>query len=110
MSVFLAEVSPRHAHEFVLLGLDGAGIEPSACRYRRTGSSSYDRLGAPPLNPLEQVWDEGREKWFANRVFARLNAVEEQLLTALKTWEEDSARVASVTGFEWIKSIPLNAH
>ena len=65
---------------------------------------------SPQLNPVEHVWDEVREKWFANRVFASLNAVEEQLLTALKTLEEDSARVASLTGFEWIKSIPLNAH
>jgi hypothetical protein len=39
-----------------------------------------------------------------------MDAVEEQLLTALKTLEEDSPRVASLTGFDWIKSIPLNAH
>ena len=62
------------------------------------------------MNPVEHVWDAVREKWFANRVFASLKAVEEQLITALKTWEEDSARVASLTGFEWIQSIPLNAH
>ena len=65
---------------------------------------------SPPRNPVEQVWDEIREKWFANRVFDSMNAVEEQLLTALKTWEEDATRVASLTGFDWIKTIPLNAH
>jgi hypothetical protein len=51
-----------------------------------------------------------REKWLANRVFASLNAVEEQLITALKTWEEDSRMVASLTGFDWIKNIALKAH
>jgi transposase len=65
---------------------------------------------SPQLNPVEHLWDEMREKWFANRVFSSMNAVEEQLLTALKILEEDSLRVASLTGFEWIRTIPLNAH
>jgi len=39
-----------------------------------------------------------------------MNAVEEQLITALKTLEEDATQVASLTGFDWIKNIPLNAH
>ena len=65
---------------------------------------------SPPLNPVEHLWDELREKWFAHRVFASLHAVEEPLLTALKTLEEDSLRVASLTGFDWINAIPLNAH
>jgi hypothetical protein len=66
--------------------------------------------GSPQWNPVEQVWEEGREKWFANRVFDSLSAVEEQLITALKTLEEDATRVASLTGFEWIRTISLNAH
>lgn len=111
MSVFLAEVSQRHAHEFVLMVLDGAGWH----RAKRLQVPANMRLillppWSPQLNPVEHVWDEVREKWFANRVFASLNAVEEQLLTALKALEEDSARVASLTGFEWIQSIRLNAH
>jgi transposase len=65
---------------------------------------------SPQLNPVEHVWDEVREEWFANRVFNSINAVEEQLISALKTLEEDATRVASLTGFDWIKSIPLNAH
>jgi hypothetical protein len=39
-----------------------------------------------------------------------MNALEEQLITALKTLEEDAPRVASLTGFDWIKNIPLNAN
>ena len=65
---------------------------------------------SPQLNPVEHLWDEVREKWFANRVFDSMNAVEEQLITALKTLEEDATQVASLTGFDWIKNIPLNAH
>jgi putative transposase len=62
------------------------------------------------LNPVEQVWDEVREEWFANRAFDSMKAVEEQLITALKTLEEDAPRVASLTGFDWITTIPLNAN
>ena len=65
---------------------------------------------SPQLNPVEHVWDEVREKWFANRVFASMDAVEEQLITALKALEGNMARVASLTGFEWIKNVPLNAY
>jgi transposase len=66
--------------------------------------------GSPPLHPVEHVWDEGREKCFGNRVLGRRDAVEEQRITTLKIWEEDSTRVASRTGFEWIRTPPLNAN
>ena len=111
MSVFLAEVSRRHAEEFIVMVLDGAGWHKAR---RLLVPANMRLLSLPPwspqLNPVEHVWDEIREKWFANRVFDSMNAVEEQLLTALKTLEEDATRVASLTGFDWIKNIPLNAH
>jgi transposase len=111
MSVFLAEVSRRHAEEFIVMVLDGAGWHKA----RRLLVPANMRLlflppWSPQLNAVEHVWDEIREKWFGNRVFDSLNAVEEQLTTALKTLEEDAPRVASLTGFDWIKNIPLNAH
>jgi hypothetical protein len=111
MNVFLAEVSQRHPNEFLLMVLDGAGWHKA----KRLQVPATMRLifvppGSPPLNPVEHRWEEGREKWFANRVFDSMNAVEEQLLIALKTWEEDAPRVACLTGFDWIRSIPLNAH
>ena len=110
MSVFLAEVSRRHAEEFIVMVLDGAGWHKA----RRLLVPAHMRLlflppGSPQLNPVEHVWDEVREKWFANRVFDSIHAVEEQLIVALKMLEEDATRVASLTGFDWIKSIPLNA-
>jgi transposase len=111
MSVFLPEVSRRHRDELLLLVLDGAGWP----RAKRLQVPAHMRLiflppWSPQLNPVEHVWDEVREKWFANRVFASMEAVENQLVTALATWEADAPRVPSRTGFDWIKSIPLNAH
>jgi hypothetical protein len=111
MSVFWAKVSERPANEFLLRVRDGAGGH----RAQRWQVPTHRRRipwppGSPPLNPVEPLWDEGREKWFAPRVFARMSAVEEQLITALKAWEQNLPRVASLTGFEWITTIPLNAH
>jgi putative transposase len=111
MSIFLAEVSRRHATELIVMVLDGAGWHKA----RRLLVPVNMRLlflppWSPQLNPVEHVWDEVREKWFANRVFGSIHAVEEQLIVALKTLEEDVTRVASLTGFEWITTIPLNAH
>ena len=62
------------------------------------------------MNPVEQAWDEGREKWFANRVFDSLTAREEELVRALTALETDPLRVASLTGFDWIRRIPLKAN
>jgi transposase len=109
-SVFLAEVAQRHPNEFILMMLDGAGWH----RAKRLQIPSNLKLiplpaWSPPLNPVEHVWDEVREKWFANRVFDSLSALEEQWVTALTMLENDPQRMASLTGFDWIRSIPLKA-
>jgi transposase len=111
MSVFLAEVAQRHADEFILMVLDGAGWH-KAKRLQVPANMKLIPLPSwsPQLNPAEHLWDEVREKWFSNRVFASLPAVEDQLVAALQTLEEDQRRVASLNGFDWIKSISLNAH
>ena len=111
MGVFLAEVSQRHANEFILMVLDGAGWH----RAKRLQIPANMRLlplppWSPQLNPVEHVWDEVREKWFANRVFASMRGLEEQLVAALTTLEADPQAVASLTGFDWIRSISLNAN
>jgi hypothetical protein len=111
MGIFLAEVSQRHPHEFILMGLDGAGGH----RAKRLPVPANVRLiplppWSPPLNPVEHRWDEVREKWFSNRVCASRAALEAQLVAALTVLEEDPPRVASLTGFDWIRSIPLNTN
>jgi len=53
---------------------------------------------------VEHIWDEIREKWFANEVFNSLEAVEDRLVEALVALENDQELVASTTGFDWIKN------
>jgi len=110
MSLFLAEVAARHPDEFLLMFLDQAGwhkakalVIPANMRLEWLPPYS------PECNPVEHLWEEIREKWFANRLFRHLTGVEDTLVTALHALEQETERVASITGFEWIISVPLNA-
>jgi hypothetical protein len=112
-SVFRAQVSPQHAPAFVVRVrvLDGAGGR----RAQRWQIPSHRRRmplppWSPPRNPVEHLGDQGRQKGVANRVFHPMNALAEQRVAALPSWEADPQRVASLTGFDGIRSIPLNAN
>ena len=103
MSIFLKEVAQRHPEEFILMFLDGAGWH----RANDLAVPKNMRLEAlppysPQLNPVEHIWDEIREKWFANEVFNSLDAVEDRLVEALVALENDKELVSSTTGFDWI--------
>ena len=110
MSIFLAEVARRHPEEFIVMVLDGAG-------WHRANSLTVPenmRLEAlppysPQLNPVEHLWDEIREKWFANEVFDSLDGVEDRLVEARLALERNQNLVTSITGFDWIINCPLTA-
>ena len=110
MSLFLEEVAARHPDEFLLLVLDGAGWHQAA-DLKIPANMRLVRLPpySPELNPAEHLWEEIREKWFANLVFRELDGVEDVLEDALRTLENDPKRVASLAGFDWIDCIPLLA-
>ncbi len=110
MSIFLAEVANRHADEYIVMVLDGAGWH-QASGLDIPKNMSLVRLPAysPELNPTEHLWEEIREKWFPNLVFKTLDAVEDVLVDALRFLESAPERIASLTGFDWVISIPLIA-
>jgi len=110
MSLFLAEVAARHPEVFILMFLDRAGWH----RAKALVVPANMRLEwlppyTPECNPVEHLWEEIREKWFANRLFRALDTMEDTLVTALHALEQETERIASITGFDWIISIPLNA-
>jgi len=111
MSVFLAEVATRHPDDFILMIMDQAGWH----RARDLVIPKNIRLiwlppYSPQCNPVENLWGEIREKWYPNQVFQSLQAVEDTLVEALVTLENDNERVQSITGFDWIISIALKAN
>jgi transposase len=96
-------VARRHPEDFILMFLDGAGWH----RAHDLTVPENMRLEAlppysPQLNPVEHIWDEIREKWFANEVFNSLDAVEDRLVEALVALENEKELVPSSTGFDWI--------
>jgi len=110
MSIFLREIGDRHADEFILMVMDGAGW------HKAKALSVPDNMAlvflppySPQLNPVEHIWEAIRENWFHNEVFNSIDAVENQLEKALVSFEGDPASVASITGFPWIVGINLNA-
>jgi len=111
MSIFLAEVSSRHPQEFVIMFLDRAGWHRSNnLRIPENIRLLWLPPYCPQCNPVEHIWDEIREKWFANRVFNSLDAVEDTLFDALVNIENDPGRIQKLTGFEWVISNNLIAN
>ncbi|MBW1700379.1 MAG: hypothetical protein JRK26_26795 [Deltaproteobacteria bacterium] len=53
---------------------------------------------------MELLWDELREKEFANRVFDSLGAAIAQAARGLKRLELDPEFLQSLTGWNWILS------
>lgn len=111
MSLFLAEVAQRHAQEFIVMVMDQAGwhvagdlVVPATMRL------IYLPPYSPELNPAEHLWEAVREERFANHVFANLDAVEGALTKGLMALESNPARTQSLTGFDWVTSISLNAN
>lgn len=103
MSAFLKHVSSSYPDDFVLMVLDGA---PShRCHDLRVPDNIVLlRLPAysPELNPAERLWEELREKEFANRVFDSLGAAIAQAARGLQRLANDPEFLHSLTGWDWI--------
>jgi transposase len=103
MSRFVLQLLERWPDHRLLLILDGAGWHkarrlPLAERMRLIFLPPY----CPECNPSEHIWDETREKGFANRLFDTLDAVEVELKTQLQNLSDNPDRLRSLTCFPWI--------
>jgi len=110
MQLFLNEVSARHPLEKIVMVIDGAGWHRSDVLKAPTNIYLLKLPPyAPELNPIEHFWDELREKFFHNRVFKSLDALEDHLALALKTLEENPNTVSSIVSWPWIIGPLLNS-
>jgi len=111
MSMFLKTVAGRHRDEFIVMVMDQAGWHiAQALKVPKNMQILFLPLYSPELNPAEHLWDDIREKEFANRAFSSMNAAEEALVRGLRRLEQNPVITQRVTGFDWITSIPLNAN
>ena len=103
MNVFMATVAQRHLTDYILMLYDGAGSHnPTALQI--PGNMTVEILppGCPELNPAEPIWDEIREKFFANMIFDSMEVVENRLIEAMVHLENHPKTVQSIAGFKWI--------
>jgi len=105
MSIFLAEVSKRHADKHILMFADQASWHTSDILAIPDNISLLPTPAySPQLNPTENIWHELREKYFYNLYFDTLNEVDDKLMDALASFENNHDLVKSNTAFHWIIS------
>ncbi|MHC1713458.1 MAG: IS630 family transposase [Solidesulfovibrio sp.] len=107
MQIFLDEVASRYPEDRIIMVMDGAGWHQGV-----TPPANLHLVRLPPyspeLNPVEHIWDEIREKYFLNRVFESLDALEDHLVIALNEMEHNQARVHSIVAWPWILNAVMN--
>ena len=64
---------------------------------------------SPECNPAEHIREDIRENWFRNYVFNSMDAIENTLVDALVSLENDTQKVFGLTGFDWIVYNYMNA-
>lgn len=105
MSAFLAATRRRFPRDYCAIFLDGAGWHiAQTLRVPKHMRLVFLPPYSPELNPVEPLWGHIREKYFANRLFTTLGAVEQQLRVAFEDLEGDPALVRSIANFNWLKS------
>ncbi len=109
MQIFLDEIGARHPLHRIILVMDGAGWHTGEAL---TPPANMQLLKLPPyapeLNPVEHVWDELREKFFHNRAFDSMDALEDQLQIGLLALENNWSTVKSIVAWDWIVNALLN--
>ena len=95
--IFLDEVGNRHPNNRISMVLDGARWHAS---HDLTPPPNMRLPSLPPyspeLNPVENLWDALREKFFHNKAFDSMDALEDQLQAGLLDLEHDWPRVQSI--------------
>jgi len=103
MNIFLRQVAEDFPDYFILMLVDQAGWHTS----RKLAVPENIRLielppRSPELNPSEHIWEELREKNFANKAFRDLDEVEDNLCQGLNDLAGNLAKLRSMTNFPYL--------
>ena len=100
MNLFLQELSKEYANDFIVLVCDGAKWHKSnTLQIPENIELVFIPPYTPEMNPIEQIWDEIREKGFKNEV----DKVIERLCDVICNLTPNT--IKSITGRNWILSI-----
>jgi len=102
-NIYLDELSKMFPNDYILLCEDNASWHKSK---NLVIPGNIELFFIPPatpeMNPMEQIWEELKEKGFDNRFFHTLNKVIDQLCICINNLSPDT--VKSITGRDWIFS------
>ena len=103
MTLFLNQVASDFSDYFIIMQVDGAAWHKSGSlnipeNIRLIQQPAY----SPELNPVEHIWDDIREKEFANRLFDSIDAVMDCLCSGLNRLALEPCYLKSLTGFSHI--------
>lgn len=100
MNIFLEELSIKYKNNYIMLVVDNASWHKSKTLKVPNNIELYPLLPyTPELNPIEQIWDEIREKGFKNELFKTLNTVVDRLCDTLVNLKSDV--IKSITHRNW---------
>jgi transposase len=106
INLFLEHVSRTFSSYFLIILVDQAGwhhakdlVIPK--NIRLIPQPAY----SPELNPVEHLWEEIKEKAFANRAFPSLDAVIDTLCNQLQQIEDNSQLLRSMTYFPHFRMV-----
>lgn len=104
MNLFLENLSKQFPNDYILLVCDGARWHDSKSMIV---PNNIEILHIPPytpeMNPIEQIWEELREKGFRNECFSSLDQVVDRLCLTIQNLSPDT--IMSITGRKWILSM-----
>ena len=105
MTIFLDAFSKTYSDYRVVVVMDGAP-------WHRTGKlRKFENIQivfqppySPELNPVEHLWEHIREKYFWNRSWDSIEALEQALCNALREVSASKEKVRSLSAFNWLFS------
>ena len=104
MNIFLGQVAEDFQEYFILMLVDQAGWHISQ---KLKVPDNIKLIPLPPrspeLNPAEHIWEELREKNFANKAFESLDEVEDNLCLGLNGLASNPEKLRSMTNFPYLK-------
>jgi hypothetical protein len=102
MNLFLRQVAADFSDYFILMLTDQAGWHTSK-NLELPENIKLIKLPprSPELNPAEHIWEELREKHFANKAFKDLDEVEDKLCQGLTDLNKNPEKLRSMTNFPY---------
>lgn len=104
MNLFLRDLSKEYADDVIVLVCDGASWHKSnSLQIPDNIELFFIPPYTPEMNPIEQIWEEIREKGFRNECFQTLAKVVDRLCDTICSLSIDT--IMSITHREWILSL-----